>query len=419
MDIPPARPHASPSGGVRTTTGVHDDLSAPRQDGPEGRGDDRGRAVSPAASDGDVRPDPAMDVESLDRDTLRELRSLGPVGMRVGRHLLTAAAVVDADPEEALRQLRAAVQRGSRLPVVRETAGVVGYAAGDFAFALRELRTASRLGVGAHLLPLIVDCERALGHPERALDLAAAGARGLDAETAVELAIVVSGIHRDRGDRASALAALAPAGVVEPAPRTPAGVRLRYARAAVLAADDPEASSELFVQVARDDVDGLTDAAERVAEAAGLLFDDLADDDVVDDDVVDDDVVDDDLADDDLPDSDVADDRAGAEPMSGDLRDSANLAADDQRAEPGTGGSAPTEDAAPSPTSGVEEAAPVADTAESATPRRGTDGRAALGTSTGEATTATEAPGSSVASPQRAVEVHHGDEHDKSGAAPA
>jgi len=380
-----------------------------------------------------------MDVESLDRDTLRELRSLGPVGMRVGRHLLTAAAVVDADPEEALRQLRAAVQRGSRLPVVRETAGVVGYAAGDFAFALRELRTASRLGVGAHLLPLIVDCERALGHPERALDLAAAGARGLDAETAVELAIVVSGIHRDRGDRASALAALAPAGVVEPAPRTPAGVRLRYARAAVLAADDPEASSELFVQVARDDVDGLTDAAERVAEAAGLLFDDLADDDVVDDDladddladddladddvvdddVVDDDVVDDDLADDDLPDSDVADDRAGAEPMSGDLRDSANLAADDQRAEPGTGGSAPTEDAAPSPTSGVEEAAPVADTAESATPRRGTDGRAALGTSTGEATTATEAPGSSVASPQRAVEVHHGDEHDKSGAAPA
>lgn len=355
-----------------------------------------------------------MDVESLDKDTLRELRSLGPVGTRVGRHLLTAAAVVDADPEEALRQLRAAVQRGSRLPVVRETAGVVGYAAGDFAFALRELRTASRLGVGAHLLPLIVDCERALGHPERALDLAAAGARGLDAETAVELAIVVSGIHRDRGDRASALAALAPAGVVEPAPRTPAGVRLRYARAAVLAADDPEASSELFVQVARDDVDGLTDAAERVAEAAGLLFDDLADDDVVDDDLVDDD-----LAADDVADSDVADDRAGAEPVSGDLRDSADLAADDRRAEHGTGGSAPTEDAAPSPTSGVEEAAPVADTAESATPRRGTDGWAALGTPTGEAATATEDPGSSVASPQGAVDAQHGDEHDRSGAAPA
>ena len=325
-----------------------------------------------------------MDVESLDKDTLRELRSLGPVGIRVGRHLLTAAAVVDDDPDEALRQLRAAVQRGSRLPVVRETAGVVGYAAGDFAFALRELRTATRLGVGAHLLPLVVDCERALGHQERALDLAAAGGRGLDADTAVELAIVVSGIHRDLGDRAAALAALEGSAVGAPAARTPAGIRLRYARAAVIAGDDPEAATALFVQVARDDVDGLTDAADRVAEAAGLLFDDLSDDDPSDDDLTGEELVGDARADvrpapDDRDDGELAHERFEADPVEAD------------------------------PVDGVPVDGDPVTMPDPALARAGSDS---------EATTATGDPSSQAGSPQGGIDDQHGDEDNAPGAEP-
>lgn len=159
--------------------------------------------------------------------------------------------------------------------MVRETAGVVAYAAGDFALALRELRTATRLGVGGHLLPLIVDCERALGRPDRALELAA-GADGLDVDTRAELAIVVSGIHRDAGDPAAALAALAdpPTGVTGDT-----ALRWRYARAAALeSGEDSEAAQEIFARLAADDTGGVTDAAERLAAVHGLLFDDLAED---------------------------------------------------------------------------------------------------------------------------------------------
>jgi len=344
-----------------------------------------------------------MDVESLDKDTLRELRSLGPVGIRVGRHLLTAAAVVDDDPDEALRQLRAAVQRGSRLHVVRETAGVVGYAAGDFAFALRELRTATRLGVGAHLLPLVVDCERALGHPERALDLAAAGGRGLDADTAVELAIVVSGIHRDLGDRTAALAALEGSAVGAPAARTPAGIRLRYARAAVIAGDDPEAATALFVEVARDDVDGLTDAADRVAEAAGLLFDDLSDDDLTGEEMVGDDRAGEEM---------VGDDRAGEE-MVGDDRADVSPAPDDRddgELAPGRPGADPVDGV---PVDGRPVAVP-----DPALARAGSHGGAALDMPAGEVTTVTGDPGSGSGSPQGGTDDQHGDEEDAPGAEP-
>jgi tetratricopeptide (TPR) repeat protein len=259
--------------------GVTPDQSVVAGRTPHRAGPDDVRPVRRVEADDDVRPDPDVDLADLDRDTLRELRSLGLTGNRVGKHLLTAASVVDTDPEEALRQLRAAVRRGARLPVVRETAGVVAYAAGDFALALRELRTATRLGVGNHLLPLIVDCERALGRPDRALELAAE-AVDLDPDTAAELAIVVSGIHRDAGDAAAALADLGAAG----SGTTPAaGLRVRYARAeALLATGDSAAADDLFDEVARQDSEGITDAAERVAAAHGLLFDDVAEDDVDD-----------------------------------------------------------------------------------------------------------------------------------------
>ena len=62
----------------------------------------------------------------------------------VARHLAMAARVIDTDPALAHEHAQAAVKRAGRIAVVRETAAITAYATGDFALALRELRTYRR-----------------------------------------------------------------------------------------------------------------------------------------------------------------------------------------------------------------------------------------------------------------------------------
>ena len=54
--------------------------------------------------------------------------------------------------------------------MVREATGETAYAAGHYAEALAELRAAKRMNGTTDYLPVMADCERALGRPERALD---------------------------------------------------------------------------------------------------------------------------------------------------------------------------------------------------------------------------------------------------------
>lgn len=82
---------------------------------------------------------------------------------------------------------------------------MVYYRSGDFGQALKEFRTVRRLSGSAHLLPLMVDCERGLSRPERALELAQSpDAETLRAAERVELLIVTSGIRRDLGQTEAA-----------------------------------------------------------------------------------------------------------------------------------------------------------------------------------------------------------------------
>ena len=81
------------------------------------------------------------------------------------------------------------------------------------------------------MLPFMVDCERALGRPERALELATGPeSRGLTQHERVELAIVVSGIRRDLGQAAAAAAGLEIPELAGSA-SSPWAARLRYAYA--------------------------------------------------------------------------------------------------------------------------------------------------------------------------------------------
>jgi hypothetical protein len=117
-----------------------------------------------------------------------------------------ASIVIDDDPALAHEHAKAALHKGSRIPVVRETMGITAYLVGDFALSLRELRTHRRLAGTNASLPMMVDCERGLGRPERGIELA----RGVDRtelgdQWAVELAIALSGCRLDLGQTEQAL----------------------------------------------------------------------------------------------------------------------------------------------------------------------------------------------------------------------
>ncbi|MCT1457828.1 hypothetical protein M3G48_11055 [Kocuria rhizophila] len=159
-----------------------------------------------------VAPEIDADVtgRELDRTMHHELKALEPSNAeRVSQHLVMAARYLDDDPEFALEHANAAVRKAGRIGVVREAAGVAAYAAGDYALALKELRTHRRISGSQEHLPLMVDCQRALGRSDKAMEEATSDAAAqLDAEAKAELAMVVSGIHADAGDHDAALAAL-------------------------------------------------------------------------------------------------------------------------------------------------------------------------------------------------------------------
>lgn len=139
--------------------------------------------------------------DELDPEVRRDLSALSrDNAIAVARHLVMAGSLVDDDPGLALEHARAAAGRAGRLAAAREATGLAAYAAQHPDEALRELRTARRLSGDSTHLPVMADCERALGRPERALDLAASPeAASLPASVAAEMRIVASGARADMG----------------------------------------------------------------------------------------------------------------------------------------------------------------------------------------------------------------------------
>ncbi|PVE61887.1 hypothetical protein DC432_15290 [Microbacterium testaceum] len=116
-----------------------------------------------------------------------------------------AARLIDDDPALAHQHALAASRSAGRVGVVRETVAITAYAVGDFALALRELRTHRRITGSDEQLPLIVDSERGVGRPDRALEEGRAVDRStLSVPVRVQLAIAMSGARLDLGqpDRA-------------------------------------------------------------------------------------------------------------------------------------------------------------------------------------------------------------------------
>ena len=195
----------------------------------------------------------------------------------VARRLVAAGRFLEEDPELAHLHASEATRIASRVAAVREANGLTAYATARWAQARSELRAARRLSGSDEYLPLLADCERGLGKPERALELAGSPeAARLDKATRVELRIVASGARRDLGQLDAAVVTLqCPELRDEAKPWSP---RLRYAYAdALLAAGRTDEAVEWFERAARADADGATDAQERLDELDGLVFTDASD----------------------------------------------------------------------------------------------------------------------------------------------
>ena len=211
-------------------------------------------------------PDEAT-VDLLDDRTRAALRGLGGVYERLGRHVVAVGLYLDEDPRRALAHARTARRLGSRVGLVREVAGIAAYHAGEYSEARKELLAARRMTGEADLLPMLADCERALGKPEAALAyLDDPLVARMEPESAVELEIVCSGALRDLGRSEEARVRLERCPELKAGVLTPASQRLWYAYAeTLLATGESEQARRWFEQVATVDEDHETDAAERLA----------------------------------------------------------------------------------------------------------------------------------------------------------
>jgi hypothetical protein len=155
--------------------------------------------------------DPAIPEDITPRDlnaaARNELKTLSKENAdEVARHLAMAADLIDEDPVLAHQHALSASRRAGRIAVVRETLAITAYATGDYALALRELRTYRRISGREDQIALMVDSERGVGRPERALELGRSVDRSsLPPAVRVQLAIAMSGARLDLGETERAL----------------------------------------------------------------------------------------------------------------------------------------------------------------------------------------------------------------------
>jgi tetratricopeptide (TPR) repeat protein len=187
----------------------------------------------------------------------------------VARHLVAAGELLDDDPETALAHAQAARARSGRIAAVREAVGIAAYQCGDWAQALSEFRAARRMGSKSQLLPLIADCERGVGRSERAIELARSPeAANLTGDDADEMRIVAAGARADLGQLEQALALLS-SPQPDPSRTGATAARLFYAYAeTLLALGRDDDALQWFIHAAAADIDGVTDAEDRVGELA-------------------------------------------------------------------------------------------------------------------------------------------------------
>lgn len=156
---------------------------------------DRRRAREPEIPD-------KVKAEDLDPEVMKELHSLNPDNARkVAQHLVMAGSYIDIDPEAAYAHARAAVDRASRIGIVRQAAALAAYSCGKYAEALREVRTVRRLMGTDEMRAVEADCLRGLGKPDKAIEvIGQTDISQMSVDEIAELVMVESGARADMQD---------------------------------------------------------------------------------------------------------------------------------------------------------------------------------------------------------------------------
>lgn len=126
---------------------------------------------------------------------------------------VAGVALEEGDLDRALAMLRWARSRAPRSTAIREGLGIALYLHGDFDEAQRELQAYRRMSGRADQNHLLADAARALGRPERVMELveemsAAHADKQVPVDRLVEALIVQASIRAERGDFLGALATL-------------------------------------------------------------------------------------------------------------------------------------------------------------------------------------------------------------------
>ncbi|WP_326599758.1 tetratricopeptide repeat protein [Streptomyces sp. NBC_01803] len=230
--------------------------------------------------------------DEVDRSVRQELMSLPKtLAIDVAKNLVMVARLLDEEPERAYGYARTALRLASRVGAVREAAGFAAYGVEKYSEALTEFRAARRMTGSVHLWPLMADCERGIGRPERALAMAGEPeVQQLDKAGQVEMRLVAAGARRDLGQTEAVLVTLQSPELASTAIH-PWTARLRYAYAdALLALGREDEAREWFAKALDADGGGTTDASDRLAQLDGIEFVDALDPEASDDDADDADI---------------------------------------------------------------------------------------------------------------------------------
>lgn len=240
-----------------------------RGDLPRRERDQRQRGNAPVIDD-DVTGD------ELGEELNAELRSL-PTGLTitVAQHLVMTQRYLEINPELALIHAKHAKELAGRFPLVREIVGVAQYLNGNWQEALNDFRAVKRMATAEHLVPLMADCERGLGRPEKAIAFLSEN-KNLTGVAKIEAAIVEAGARSDLGQTEAALVSLKIPALAGFAADPTAYARLCFAYASILIKLNRSDEAQIWFKKADQADPAATAAAEFLSDAQEAIYlDDL------------------------------------------------------------------------------------------------------------------------------------------------
>lgn len=211
---------------------------------------------------------PSYDPVHLPDDVVKELRSTARPGkgdILVKVFADAAAAFAADDMDEAVRLAEQAKHIALRSAAARELLGLVHHRMGRWKEAARELAAFRRISGSTSQNPVLADAYRAMGRPDRALELCdEIDPSTEDPEVVYEGAIVAAGALADMDELDDAIARMMTLRL-DPPTAEPHHMRAWYALADLLERRGRFTQArEYFEAVAAADPD-LTDAPERAA----------------------------------------------------------------------------------------------------------------------------------------------------------